>query len=65
VVSVGAGTVTLHGPDGASGATGRESTLCIARGTDAVAFTIAVAVPDGVAADLDLYERPDVACGRE
>ena len=65
VAAVGAGTVALEGPDGARGVTGRVSTLCIGRGDAPVAFAVGVARPDGVAAELDLYEQPDPACAGE
>jgi len=65
VAAVGAGTVTLEGPDGARGVTDRISTLCIPRGDAPVTFAVAVARPDGVPAELDVYERPDRECAGE
>ncbi len=66
VAAVGAGTVTLHGENGATGASGRESTLCVPRHADRPApFAVTIALPAGARSDLDLYERPDPACGAE
>ncbi len=65
VAAIGAGTVTLTGPDGAPGPTDRVSTLCIARGEAPVPFTITLVPPDGASTELDLYEQPDPRCARE
>lgn len=62
VAAVTSGTVVLRDAAGRSGTTGRMSTLCVERGAEPVPFRIEVALPAGVASDLDLYERPDPTC---
>jgi hypothetical protein len=61
VAAVTAGTVTLRAA-GVAGATAAASSLCLRRAGAPVPFTIETALPDGTAADLDLYERPDPDC---
>jgi hypothetical protein len=65
VAAVGAGTVALRDAAGGGSPPAPSSSLCVVRGARPVTFTIAVDVPAGAAADLDLYERPDPACAAE
>ena len=62
VAAVTSGAVVLRDAEGQAGTGGATSTLCMRGGAEPVPFTIEVAVPVGVASDLDLYERPDPAC---
>jgi hypothetical protein len=64
VAAVTAGTVTLRAA-GREGAAAATSTLCVPRAAVATPFTLETALPDGVAADLDLYERPDPDCAAD
>lgn len=62
VATVTSGSVVLRDAEGHAGTAGATSSLCLRASADPVPVTIDVALPVGVASDLDLYDRPDPAC---
>jgi hypothetical protein len=62
VAAVTSGTVVVADAAGTRGPAGGTSTLCVGRGAEPASFTVEIAVPEGAASDLDVYERPDPEC---